>query len=48
MDNYKLGMRASWITIIANVLLSIIKLITGFIGKSNKYIFNINWCTNRI
>ncbi len=34
MDNYKLGVKASWITIIFNVLLAAIKIVAGIIGNS--------------
>lgn len=35
MKNYKLGLRASIVTIVINVLLSIVKVIAGIIGKSS-------------
>lgn len=34
MDNYKLGVKASWVTIIFNVLLAAIKIVAGIIGNS--------------
>lgn len=38
MDNYKLGVRASWITIIVNVILAILKVAAGIIGHSSAMI----------
>lgn len=35
MENYKLGLKTSIVTIIINVLLSIIKVVAGIIGKSS-------------
>ena len=35
MDGYKKGVKANWITIIINLVLSIFKIIAGIIGKSN-------------
>lgn len=35
MENYKMGVRASVITIIVNVILSAFKIIAGIVGKSN-------------
>lgn len=38
MDNYRLGVKVSWVTIILNVLLAIIKIVAGIIGKSSAMI----------
>lgn len=38
MDNYRLGVKASWVTIILNVLLAIIKIVAGIVGKSSAMI----------
>lgn len=38
MDNYKLGVRASWITIIVNVILAVLKVSAGIIGHSSAMI----------
>lgn len=35
MEEYRLGVKASWITILANVILSAIKIAAGIIGKSS-------------
>lgn len=35
MGEYRLGVKASWITILANVILSAIKIVAGIIGKSS-------------
>ncbi|WP_416197777.1 MAG: hypothetical protein ACFWUA_09435 [Sporanaerobacter sp.] len=35
MDDYKLGVKTSVITIIVNVILSIFKIIAGVVGKSS-------------
>ena len=35
MDAYKKGVRTNWITIFINLVLSILKIIAGIIGKSN-------------
>ena len=35
MDGYKKGVRANWITIFLNLILSIFKIMAGIIGKSN-------------
>ena len=38
MENYKLGVRASWITVIVNILLATFKVIAGVIGNSSAMI----------
>lgn len=38
MDNYKLGVKASWMTIVLNILLAIVKIVAGIIGKSKAMI----------
>jgi cation diffusion facilitator family transporter len=35
MEKYRLGVKASWITILANVILSAIKIAAGIIGRSS-------------
>ncbi|HAE91518.1 cation diffusion facilitator family transporter [Tissierella praeacuta] len=35
MENYKLGIRASWITIIINIILAVSKIVAGILGSSN-------------
>ena len=35
MDNYKIGVRVSIVTIIINIILSIVKVAAGVIGKSS-------------
>ncbi|MCF6460719.1 cation diffusion facilitator family transporter [Clostridium sp. Cult3] len=35
MGEYRLGVKASWITILANIILSAIKIVAGIIGKSS-------------
>jgi cation diffusion facilitator family transporter len=38
MDNYKMGVRVSWITVIINVILSAFKIIAGIVGSSSAMI----------
>ncbi|WP_313757130.1 cation diffusion facilitator family transporter [Tissierella sp.] len=38
MENYKLGVRASWITVIINIILAIAKIFAGVLGSSNAMI----------
>lgn len=38
MEDYKLGVKTSWITVIVNVVLSAIKIIAGIIGNSSAMI----------
>ncbi|MCK9443099.1 MAG: cation diffusion facilitator family transporter [Tissierellaceae bacterium] len=35
MDNYKLGVKVSWITVMINVVLAVIKVTSGILGNSN-------------
>lgn len=35
MDNYKLGVKTSWITVILNIVLAIIKITAGILGSSS-------------
>jgi len=35
MENYRLGIRASWITIIINIILAVSKIVAGILGSSN-------------
>lgn len=37
-ENYKLGIKASIVTIVINVILTIVKLVAGFLGNSNAMI----------
>lgn len=38
MENYKLGVKTSWVTIVINVVLSAIKIIAGILGNSSAMI----------
>ena len=38
MENYKLGVRASWITVVVNIILAAFKVIAGIIGNSSAMI----------
>lgn len=38
MDNYKLGVKISWITVLINVILSVFKIIAGIVGSSSAMI----------
>ena len=38
MENYKLGVKTSWITIIVNIILAVFKIIAGIVGVSSAMI----------